>query len=46
MRSTSPQVFLLTRLEVLGEALTMGEKSGVGQENVHKLVKDLLPAPP
>jgi 3-hydroxyisobutyrate dehydrogenase-like beta-hydroxyacid dehydrogenase len=29
----------------MAEAFTLGEKSGVGQDMVFKLVKDILPAP-
>jgi hypothetical protein len=30
----------------MSEAFTLGEKSGVGQDMVLKLLKDMLPAPP
>jgi hypothetical protein len=33
-------------VQVISEALTMGDKSGVGQDLVLKLIKDILPAPP
>ncbi|EKM61550.1 uncharacterized protein PHACADRAFT_248231 [Phanerochaete carnosa HHB-10118-sp] len=36
---------ILGSLEVLAEALTLSEKSGIKPTQVHGLVKDLLPAP-
>ncbi|KAG2360628.1 NAD(P)-binding protein [Suillus spraguei] len=31
--------------ELLAETLTLGEKSGIGQQTVYELVKDIMPAP-
>ncbi|KAI0348223.1 NAD(P)-binding protein [Trametopsis cervina] len=36
---------ILGSLEVLAEAFTLAEKSGIKPEQVHTLVKDVLPAP-
>ncbi|KAF8079004.1 NAD-P-binding protein [Lyophyllum atratum] len=36
---------ILGTLEVLAEAYTLAEKSGIGADNVHNLVQELLPAP-
>ncbi|RDB28753.1 putative oxidoreductase YfjR [Hypsizygus marmoreus] len=36
---------ILGTLEILAEAFTLAEKSGIGAENVHNLVKEILPAP-
>ena len=36
---------ILGSLEVLAEALTLSEKSGIQPTQVHSLVKDLMPAP-
>ncbi|KAG6845375.1 hypothetical protein H0H87_010484 [Tephrocybe sp. NHM501043] len=36
---------ILGTLEVLAEAYTLAEKSGIDAENVHNLVQDILPAP-
>lgn len=33
---------ILGSLEILAEAYTLGEKSGIGAENVHDLVKGLV----
>jgi len=32
-------------VELLAESLTLAEKSGIGYDNVHELLKELLPAP-
>ncbi|KAI0082312.1 NAD(P)-binding protein [Panus rudis PR-1116 ss-1] len=37
---------ILGSLEILAEALTLGEKSGIPSSQVHSLIKDILPAPP
>ncbi|KNZ80621.1 hypothetical protein J132_04863 [Termitomyces sp. J132] len=36
---------ILGTLEVLAEAYTLAEKSGIDAENVHNFVQDMLPAP-
>ncbi|KAG5636592.1 hypothetical protein H0H81_007532, partial [Sphagnurus paluster] len=36
---------ILGSLEVLAEAYTLAEKSGIGADNVHSLVQEILPAP-
>ncbi|KAF8899114.1 NAD-P-binding protein [Infundibulicybe gibba] len=36
---------ILGSLEILAEAYTLAEKSGIGAENVHDLVKEVFPAP-
>lgn len=36
---------ILGTLEVLAEAHTLGEKSGIGAKTLHELVKEILPAP-
>ncbi|KAI0783139.1 NAD-P-binding protein [Abortiporus biennis] len=36
---------ILGSLEILAEAFTLGEKSGISQEQVQGLLKDLMPAP-
>ncbi|KIY73544.1 hypothetical protein CYLTODRAFT_416922 [Cylindrobasidium torrendii FP15055 ss-10] len=36
---------ILGTLEILGEAYTLGEKSGIGGDNVHRLVQEIFPAP-
>ncbi|KAK0233516.1 NAD(P)-binding protein [Armillaria fumosa] len=37
---------ILGSLEILAEAYTLAEKSGIGAENVDSIVKDIFPAPP
>ncbi|KII93981.1 hypothetical protein PLICRDRAFT_695048 [Plicaturopsis crispa FD-325 SS-3] len=37
---------ILGSLEVLAEAFTLADKSGIDAANINNLVKDLLPAPP
>ncbi|KAK0198736.1 NAD(P)-binding protein [Armillaria mellea] len=37
---------VLGSLEILAEAYTLAEKSGIGAENVDSIVKDIFPAPP
>lgn len=36
---------IMGTLEILAEAYTLAEKSGIGAENVHSLVQEILPAP-
>lgn len=36
---------ILGSLEILAEAFTLAEKSGIKPAQVHSLVKDLMPAP-
>lgn len=37
---------ILGCMEVVAEGQTLSEKAGIGADEVHKLVQDLLPAPP
>ncbi|KAF9024134.1 NAD-P-binding protein [Hymenopellis radicata] len=36
---------IISSLEILGEAYTLGEKSGIGADNVRRLVQEIFPAP-
>jgi 3-hydroxyisobutyrate dehydrogenase-like beta-hydroxyacid dehydrogenase len=35
---------ILGSMEVIAESMTLAEKSGIGSESVHNLIKDLFPA--
>ena len=37
---------ILGSLEILAEAFTLSEKTGIGSATTYELVKDLFPAPP
>jgi len=37
---------ILGCMEIVAEAQTLSEKAGIGADEVHRLVQDLLPAPP